>query len=270
MNIELSVIIVNFNGLKFLSDCLNSLKTNLEGISHEIIILDNNSMDTSCQFIKENFPEVKLIESKINYGFGKGNNEAVKYALGQNLLLINNDTIVLDNLKPVLQILKKDNNIGVVGINMLNAKKEFLPVAGNFPNARNMLQLIKLLNISTEFKTGNFSKNQYEVDWLGGSFLMLSTDTYKEIKGFDEDYFMYVEDVDFCKKIADKGKKRIFLPKYKYIHFIGFNNSKKPFLIKGYQIYIKKHMTGIEKLVCLVFLNINKIVKNIKSNLKLD
>jgi GT2 family glycosyltransferase len=73
MNIELSVIIVNFNGIKFLSDCLNSLKTNLAGISYEIIILDNNSKDNSCQFIKQNFPEVKLIESKINHGFGKGN-----------------------------------------------------------------------------------------------------------------------------------------------------------------------------------------------------
>lgn len=270
MNIELSVIIVNFNGLKFLSDCLNALKTNLAGISHEIIILDNNSIDTSCQFIKQNFPEVKLIESKINHGFGKGNNEAVNHALGQNLLLINNDTIVLDKLKPVLEILKKDNNIGVIGINMLNAKKEYLPVAGNFPNARNMFQLKKLLDISSEFKSGNFSKSRYDVGWLGGSFLMLSKETFQKIKGFDEDYFMYVEDVDFCKKIADLGKKRLFLPNYKYIHFIGFNNSKKPLLIKGYQIYINKHMNGIEKLVCLASLNINKIVKNLKSNLKLD
>ena len=94
MNIELSVIIVNYNGLKFLTDCLNSLKINLIGISHEIIIIDNDSKDESCDFIKQNFPEVILIESKINHGFGKGNNEAVKQSRGENLLLINNDTIV--------------------------------------------------------------------------------------------------------------------------------------------------------------------------------
>lgn len=270
MNIELSVIIVNYNGLKFLTDCLNSLKINLIGISHEIIIIDNDSKDESCDFIKQNFPEVILIESKINHGFGKGNNEAVKQSRGENLLLINNDTIVLDNLKPVLEVLKSDKNIGVIGINMLNAKKEYLPVAGNFPNARNMFQLIKLLDISPEFKTGKFTKNQYEVGWLGGSFLMLSKEIYTAIKGFDEDYFMYVEDVDFCKKIADIGKKRLFLPNYSYIHFIGFNNSKKPLLIKGYQIYISKHMKGFQKTICLLSLKINKTVKNIKTNLKLD
>lgn len=270
MNIELSVIIVNYNGLKFLTDCLNSLKTNLVGISYEIIIIDNDSKDESCDFIKQYFQEVILIESKINHGFGKGNNEAVKQARGKNLLLINNDTIVLDNLKPILDILKDDTSIGVIGINMLNAKKEYLPVAGNFPNARNMLQLIKLLDISPEFKTGKFNKNQYEVDWLGGSFLMLSKETYTQIKGFDEDYFMYVEDVDFCKKISDMGKKRLFLPNYSYIHFIGFNNSKKPLLIKGYKIYIKKHFKGIRLFFTLFALEINKIVKNSRRLLKLD
>lgn len=270
MKIELSVIIVNYNGLRFLTDCLNSLKTSLANIAHEVIILDNNSSDDSCDFIKQNFPEVVLIESKINHGFGKGNNEAVKHSRGENLLLINNDTIVLDDLKPVLDTLKSDKSIGVVGINMLNAKKEYLPVAGNFPNSRNMLQLVKLLDVSPEFKTGNFTKNQYEVGWLGGSFLMLSKETYVKIKGFDEDYFMYVEDVDFCKKIADLGKKRIFMPRVSYIHFIGFNNSKKPLLIKGYKIYISKHMKGFQKMICLLSLNINKIVKNIKTNLKLD
>lgn len=270
MSFELSVIIVNYNGLKFLEDCIHSLKINLKDIVYEIIIIDNNSEDESCNYIKKNYPDVRLIESNINYGFGKGNNEAVKDSKGENILLINNDTIVLDQIKPILDILKTDNSIGAIGINMLNAKKEYLPAVGNFPNARNMLQLVKLLDVSEEFKTGNFTKNQYEVDWLGGSFLMLSKETYTAIKGFDEDYFLYVEDVDFCKKISDIGKKRLFLPNYSYIHFIGFNTSKKPLLIKGYQIYINKHMKGFYKTICLCSLYINWAVKNLKTKLKLD
>jgi GT2 family glycosyltransferase len=270
MNIELSVIIVNYNGSKFLENCLNSLHSKLSGISFEIIIIDNQSTDDSCAFIKKNYPNVILIESKINYGFGKGNNEAVKHAKGEHLLLINNDTIVLNNLEPVLEIVKTDSSIGVAGINMLNANKEYIPAAGNFPNVKNMFRLIKLLDISFEFKTGIFSKTQYKVDWLAGSFWIIPRKIYQEINGFDEDYFMYVEDVDFCKRVADKGYKRVFLPQYSYIHFVGFSNAKKPLLISGYKIYISKHLKGFNRIICLAALAINKLVKKIKKSIKLD
>lgn len=270
MNPELSVIIVNYNGLKYLKECLESLTQKLQEITFEIIVLDNDSKDASCNYIKQNHPDVKLIESKINYGFGKGNNEAVKTAQGEYLLLINNDTIVLDNLKPVLDYLKSDNNIGVVGINMRNATNEYIPAAGNFPNYRNMFQFKKLLDLGTEFKTGNFSKEHYEVGWLGGSFLILSKETYNRIKGFDEDYFMYVEDVDFCKKIANIGLKRVFMPSSSYIHFVGFNTNKNSMLVKGYKIYLKKHFSGFQKIVISSILEINSFVKKIKLSLKIN
>jgi GT2 family glycosyltransferase len=270
MNVELSVIIVNYNGVRYLEECLHALYQKLSGIVYEIIVLDNNSADDSCTYIKSNFPEVTLIESKVNHGFGKGNNEAVKHATGEYLLLINNDTIVLDHLLPVLEILKSDQAIGLVGINMFNGAREYLPAAGNFPNLQNMFQLKKLLQINKEFDSGNFVKNSYEVDWMGGSFFMLSMKTYKSINGFDEDYFMYVEDVDFCKKIANLGLKRFFLPQYSYIHFVGFTKSKNPMLIKGYEIYLSKHYKGFAKLLLKSALKINKWVKKIKTVLKLD
>ncbi|MCW1146900.1 glycosyltransferase family 2 protein [Flavobacterium lacisediminis] len=265
MNIELSVIIVNYNGVKYLKDCLDSLYLKLTNISFEIIILDNNSTDNSCVYIKENFPTVKLVESKINHGFGKGNNEAVKHAKGKYLLLFNNDTILLDNLLPALEFLENDSKIGVIGINMLNGKKEYLQAAGNFPNFKNMFQFQKLLDLGIEFKKGKFTKKYYEVDWLVGSFLMLTKETYLLIKGFDEDYFMYVEDVDLCKKIADVGLKRIFLPNLSYIHYVGFNKKKNPLLVKGYKIYLKKHFKGISVFFISLALTINSFVKFLKS-----
>lgn len=265
MKIELSVIIVNYNGFKYLEGCLNSLIQKLSKIIFEIIIIDNNSSDESCNFIRTNYPEVKLIESNINYGFGRGNNEAVKTAKGEYLLLINNDTIVLDYLKPVLDFLKYDKNIGLVGINMLNAQKKYLPAAGKFPNYSNMFQLKNLLDLGNDFKLGVFKNEYYEVDWLGGSFFMLSKKMYFEINGFDEDYFMYVEDVDFCKKIKNKAYKIIFLPNFRYIHFVGFNDKKNKMLIDGYKIYIKKHFSGFQKIILLDLLYFNSIVKKIKS-----
>lgn len=261
---ELSIIIVNYNGLKYLDECLKSLLQNLEGIIFEVIIIDNNSEDESCEYIKNSFPFVKLIASKINYGFGKGNNEAVKTAKGDYLLLINNDTIVLDQLKPVLNFIKLDKKIGVVGINMRNANNDYIPAAGNFPTYRSMFQFQKLLDLGEEFKTGLFTKDYYEVDWLSGSFLLLSKDTFSRIEGFDQDYFMYVEDVDFCKKIANLGLKRVYMSKPRYIHFVGFNPKKNPMLVNGYKIYIKKHFSGHKQLIISFVLMINSFVKHMK------
>ncbi|MFY7811729.1 MAG: glycosyltransferase family 2 protein [Flavobacterium sp.] len=269
MNIELSIIIVNYNGLKYLDDCINSLYNNLKGINYEIIIIDNNSQDQSCNFIKNNFPEVVLIESKINYGFGKGNNEAIKISRGEYLLLINNDTILLNNIIEIIELLKSDLSIGVIGINMLNGNKDYLPAAGNFPNFSNMFIMKKMFDLGSEFKKGKFSKETYEVDWLGGSFLLMKKEIYLKINGFDEDYFMYVEDVDLCKKIKNIGLKRLFYPKLNYIHFVGFKKSNNPMLIKGYNIYIRKHFKGLQKTSLLLVLMINFLVKKIKSNLNI-
>jgi GT2 family glycosyltransferase len=270
MKIQISVIIVNYNGLKYLKECFDSLYDKLQNTSFEIIVIDNNSSDGSCSFIKNHYPKVVLIESKENLGFAKGNNEAVKIAQGDYLLLINNDTIVMDDLLPVLTILKSDIKIGVVGIKMLNANKKYIPSAGTFPNIFNMFLMKKLLEINSEFKSGNFLKKKYEVDWLGGAFLMLTKAIYQEINGFNEDYFMYVEDVDFCKKIADKEYKRIYIPDYSYVHFVGFNSKKNPMLVKGYNIYLKKHLKGANKIIAIAALKINKFVKKCKSALKLD
>lgn len=270
MDTELSIIIVNYNGQKYLQACFDSLYEKLQGINFEIIVIDNNSSDQSVGFIREHYPNVVLLESKINHGFGKGNNEAVRKAKGNYVLLFNNDTILLDNIAPVLDFLKRDMTIGVIGINMLNGDGNYLPASGNFPNAGNMFRMKKLLEKEGDFKTGVFSEESYEVDWLGGSFLLMPKKLYQEIGGFDEDYFLYVEDVDICKKIAEKGYKRVFMPGYKYLHFVGFNKSKNPMLVAGYEIYIRKHFRGLEKIRVSMALQLNKCVKMLKSFLRLN
>lgn len=261
MEIQLSVIIVNYNGIQFLENCLISLQEKLKMINHEVVVIDNNSADNSCPYIKKNFPDVKLIESKINHGFGKGNNEAVKYAKGKYVLLFNNDTILLDDISPAIELLEKDPSIGVVGINMLDKNKNYLPAAGVFPNILNMLRFKKLYDSRKEFITGNFKKDRYKVGWLAGSFLLLKKETYNQINGFDEDYFMYVEDVDFSKKIDNIGKSRVFIPSLQYIHFVGFNKKKNLQLVKGYKIYLKKHFQGLYYLLMFLALSISKSVK---------
>jgi GT2 family glycosyltransferase len=266
MEIELSIIIVNYNGMQYFQKCFDSIYDKLKTISFEIIVLDNNSKDNSVSFIKEKFPNVILIESKINYGFGKGNNEAVKLAKGKYLLLLNNDTILLDDIKPAIQFLRSDITIGAIGINMLNANKKYLQAVGKFPNIYNLFWMKLAFNFNKDFKNGLFTNDFYEVDWITGSFILIPITVYKEIEGFNEDYFLYVEDVDLCKKIHNKGYKRIFYSKLNYIHFVGFNTSKNNLLVKGYQTFISKHYSGLYKALCYCSLYINTIIKKLKND----
>lgn len=261
MEIQLSVIIVNYNGERFLKNCLDSLQLHLNGINYEIIIIDNNSSDNSCAILREYYPAVRLIESISNLGFGKGNNEAVKYAEGTHLLLINNDTIVQDSLMPVLEVLKNDSTVGAIGIKMLDGQRKYLISVGKFPGLFTLIRLKNISWLSNEFLNGSFKRYRYDVDWVSGSFLMMPKKVYDEVQGFDEDYFMYVEDVDICKKIEKKQLKRIFLPQYSYIHFVGYNPSKDPLILQGWEMFVNKHYKGVGKAFLLGTLNINKAIK---------
>ena len=261
----LSVIIVNYNGEKFLKECFNSLYNNLANIQHEIIIVDNQSTDQSVIYIKENYPEIILIESEDNLGFGLGNNLGVKHAKGKYVLLFNNDTILLDPIDTAIEYLENHADVGTLGIKMLDANKNYLPAAGIFPNPLNLILFKKLFFSTPEFRTGNFKDNTYEVDWISGSFMLMKKELYESIGGFDKDYFMYVEDVDICKKIANKNLKRVFFPSLKYIHFVGFNTKKNPLIIKGYKTYINKHHKNIiENSILNLSLKISAIIKKWK------
>lgn len=265
MDIELSVIIVNYNGKHFLKDCFASLQEHLKGVAYEVVVVDNNSADGSCNYIREHFPEVVLISSEENFGFGKGNNLGVLNSRGEYILLLNNDTVLLSDIKPVVDMLKQSGSIGAVTINMVNGEKKYIMPAGRFPKGFNLYRIKNLSDMGQEFATGRFSKDYYEVDWVSGAFMMMPKKVFNEAGGFDEDYFMYVEDVDLCKKIESSGYKRVFLPGYSYIHYVGHNKTRDHYLIAGYETYIKKHHQGLAGFLLQTSLNINKAVKKIKA-----
>lgn len=261
MSIKLSILIVNYNGRRYLQDCFNSIYTKCASINFEIIVVDNNSTDESVLFIEENYPEINLIKSSENLGFAKGNNLASKHANGDFLLLLNNDTILLDNIEPAISILKNDTTIGAVGIKMLDENKKYLPSVGKFPKALQLIKFSFLENKRTDFISGSFSKKQYKVDWVTGAFLLTSKVIYEKVNGLDEDYFMYVEDVDFCKKVTNLGKKIVFLPNLSYIHFVGFNPKRELRLINGYKMYASKHFSFFSNKVSQVMLFLNSFYK---------
>lgn len=252
-NITLSILIVNYNGRKYLQDCFDSIYKKCASINFEIIVVDNNSTDKSVVFIEENYPEINLIKSSENLGFAKGNNLAAKHAKGEFLLLLNNDTILLDNIEPAISILKNDTTIGAVGIKMLDKNKNLKKSTGKFPN------LLSLVFFSKLYYSKKTTEKLIDVDWIEASLLLTTRDVFNAVNGFSKDYFMYVEDVDFSKKIALLDKRRCYFSDISYIHFGGFNKSKHHLLIKGYKIYVQKHFKSYKRLGVFV-LNLKELI----------
>ena len=253
---ELSIIIVNYNGESYLEDCINSIYKYCNSIDFEIVIIDNNSADSSVALLKKQYPEINLIESKDNLGFARGNNLAAKQTCGKNILLLNNDTILVQDISIALEELKKEK-VGVVSIKMLDKDRQYRKSVGKFPTIYSLILFSKLHLKNNGFDSGNFNKKIVEVDWVEGSFLLTKKEDFIKVGGLSEDYFMYVEDVDYCKKIALLEKKRIYLSSISYVHYSGFNSTRNYRLVDGYKIYVNKYFTTL-KLVAILILNVKK------------
>jgi GT2 family glycosyltransferase len=267
-SVKLSIIIVNYNGEKYLDACIKSIYKNCHTFSFEIIVFDNNSTDNSIFFIEQNYPDVIIIESDKNLGFAKGNNKAVKNSNGEYVLLLNNDTILNNNLQKAIEVFESDDKIGVLGIKMLDDNKKFSISFGKFPTPLKLLKFSRLNYKSKDFLTGKFlNENFVQVDWVSGAFLLTKKDYWNKVNGLDEDYFMYVEDVDFCKKISKTNKITVLVLSISFIHFIGFNSKREIRLIKGYFLYASKHFNKFEELIAKLCLHLNYAFKKAFKNI---
>jgi len=266
--VKLSIIIVNYNCGKYLEECIISIYEKCTSFTFEVVVFDNNSSDNSIAFLENDFIDVILHKSNENLGFARGNNKAAETAKGEYILLLNNDTILLQNFNPLFTIFENDDSVGVVGIKMLNTQQKYIPSFGKFPKPIRLLKFSNLNYNSKEFLTGNFNdKKNVQVDWVSGSFLMVKNKDWQQVKGLDEDYFMYVEDVDFCKKIALIGKKTVLVTSISYIHHVGFNVKREMNLIKGYFLYSSKHFNKFEQIIAKLSLSLNYAFKKAFKNL---
>jgi len=223
-----SVIIVNYNGRTFLKDCLTSLIRFLPD-NHEIIVVDNNSQDGSCEYLVTGWPQVQLISSDENLGFARGNNIGVERAKGDYLLLINNDTIVLESVQPLIDYLQVHADTAVTGGRLLNPDGSFQPSIGythtpvrilfSWMIPRSFTGLSRLQLYDNRLST--YERNQPDVDWLTGAYLCIKREIWKEVSGFDPDIFMYVEDEDLCYRIRQTGARIAFVCAADICHFEG-------------------------------------------------
>lgn len=226
--------------------CLQSVQVALAGISAEIIVVDNNSVDDSCTMIKQYFPEVILIENKNNIGFSRANNKAVKVAQGEFVCILNPDTVVAeDTFHKILDFISDKPKRGIVGCRMINGSGNFLPESKRrVPSIAIAFQ--KLIGYSKRYYANHLSeKSTGEVDILTGAFMIMERSLYDSLKGFDEDFFMYGEDIDLCYRAKKMGRKNYYFADTSIIHFKGESTLKDKTYFKWFygamQLFHDKH-----------------------------
>lgn len=255
---DLSIIIVNYNVKEFLQNLLHSIDKAAKEIRHEVIIVDNASDDGSVEFLQKNFPSIKLIANKTNAGFGKANNQGMEIAGGKYILLLNPDTLLSeDTLKEMLNFLEATPGAGMAGCKILNPDGTLqLACRRSFPGP--WTSFCKVTGLSTLFpKSKLFARynltfldeNQtYEVDAISGSFMMLKKEVYEKIGGFDEDFFMYGEDLDLCYRIQKAGYKVYYLHSTQIIHYKGESTRRSSLdetkiFYEAMHLFVKKHFS---------------------------
>jgi len=227
---ELSVIIVNHNSLFYMMKTLSSLSRNLGPLDHEVIVVDNASSDGSVEVVKQEFPSVKLIALPENVGFARANNEGAGQASGHYLLILNSDTNVpAGTVEKLIKVKKSHPDIGIVAPLIFN------------PDESLQLSWGKDLNLISEIFLKYFAKKWYSwqfkkrkgkmnrnVDWVSGACFLIERRLFKQVGGFDEKFFLYIEDADFGRRIRQLGYK-IHLTSQAWItHFQGQAVSKYP------------------------------------------
>ncbi len=243
---KLSVVILNYNVRYFLELCLQSVEAALGTIPSEIIVIDNNSKDGSCEMVKAKFPSVVLIENSSNVGFSKANNQAVKVAKGEYVCILNPDTVVAeDTFDSVLNFAEKQPNLGIIGCRLIDGSGKFLPESKrNIPHVD--IAIKKVLGNSQNYYANHITEDQTaKVEILVGAFMILKRALYDSLGGFDEDYFMYGEDIDFSFKSLKNGYENYYFGGTTVIHYKGESTRRNTIYLKRFygamQIFYKKH-----------------------------
>lgn len=256
---KLSVVIVNYNVKHFIEQCLFSVLKASENIACEVFVVDNNSVDGSVTLIKEKFPQINLIVNKINTGFSVANNQAIKLAKGEYILLLNPDTVVQeDTFTKILAFMDAHPQAGGLGVKMLDGQGNFAPESKRgLPTPE--VAFYKMFGFSRFFpKSKRFGKyhlsflpeNQTnEIDVISGAFMLIRKSVLDTIGLLDETFFMYGEDIDLSYRIKKAGFKNYYFPETQIIHYKGESTKRSSLnyvviFYKAMAIFSKKHFSG--------------------------
>lgn len=227
---RIAVVILNWNGREFLRKFLPSVIEYSKGIA-EVIVADNASIDSSIEFLQENFPSVRIITNSTNGGFARGYNEALEQVQADYFVLLNSDIEVTPNwIEPVIELMEKDKSIAACQPKLRSyyerEKFEYAGAAGGFldeygyPFCRGRI----FQHIETDH--GQYD-DAMEIFWATGACMFVRSDVYKQFGGFDEDFFAHMEEIDFCWRLKNGGFKIMYCPDSVVYHVGGGTLPKK-------------------------------------------
>jgi len=262
-----SIIIVNYNVKDLLQSCLNSINKFYSNDSFEIIIVDNNSNDGSIEIIKKNFPSCILLSNTTNAGFSEANNQGVKIAKGEYILLLNPDTeFKNDSLNSMIKYLETNPTISIIAPKLLNADGSLQISCWKFPSVLNIIAETFFLHLI--FKIGQYSEQMFdslfEIDVASGACLLFRKELTNQIGLLDSNLF-WMEDVDYCYRAKSIGKV-VYFPETEIIHHSGKSLRQNYNIAISNQIisklkYLKKHFNSFYFFIGILFSIIHVITR---------
>lgn len=263
--VDVSVIIVNYNSFNLLKNCLDSLYKCSNNYTYEVIVVDNNSEAGDVGRITSNYENLVLIKNKMNKGFAAANNQGLKIARGKYILFLNNDTIFIEKtIEKLLNFLADKDEMTLVGCKLLNEDLSHQVSVVDFDSIWNLfgeyffLYLLfpknrKLNRYHFNFKNIN---QPIEVDVIKGAYIFGSANALRDLEGFDERFFFYSEEYDLCYRLKKKGGKVFYYPNSSIIHLGSATAGKIPwFMFKNLscakiQIY-QKHFSNTKFILAM-------------------
>lgn len=290
MKVKLSIIIVNWNTAKLLRQCLDSLKSEMfESHSKiprqmrairnpksetEIIVVDNGSTDGSAELVQS--LKLKVIRNKENLGFAKANNQGIKEAQGEYIMLLNSDTIVEKGaIERMVDFLDSHNEVDIVGPRLLNTDGTPQANCGRFPNLSVVTVMLFKEHLGGSDYVRRSPKESGFVDWLMGAAFIAKKQVFDKIGGLDEKMFMYMEEVEWFYRAAKAGYRAYFLKEAEIVH-LGRGSSKtgktEPILniYRGVIYFYTKHKSLPEQFLLRLLLKIKALMALFLGYLKND
>lgn len=261
---DVSIIIVNFNTRDLLHDCIQTIHDMTVGLTYEVIVVDNASDDGSLEMINNRHPDVKILGSRENLGFGRGNNWGMREAAGKYFLLLNPDTLLVNNaVKIMFDFMEnaKNSEVAVCGARLYDATRKPAVSFGRFPTLSTMILYSLPLSLRFRKKEGlimDEGREPFAVDFVTGADFFIRREVIDSTGGFDEKYFAYYEETDLAYRLSQQGYQSAIVPSARIIHLEGksFNNAlkRKKLMYESSLYYLDKFSERnlLFKLYCLV------------------
>jgi GT2 family glycosyltransferase len=251
--IDLSIIIISYNTCDLTVKCVESIFKYTKGISFEVIVIDNASSDKSVATLARKFKsKITLIKNKDNLGFGGANNQGMSIAQGRYHCLLNSDTLLIGNIfEKALEwfdkkaLIEVGSSVGMMGVKLLNPDRSEQESYGGFPTLSRVFSRVML----GHFLPIHLSDKLKRVDYIKGACMILKSDFFHKVGGFDSNVFMYVEEVEWCYRVQKSGYAIVYWPNASLIHFGGAsspsgNRAIFSHIFNGYRYFYKKHYSS--------------------------